>query len=851
MKAKISVIIPIYNQAKYISQCLDSILSQTLKELEIVCINDGSTDESLSILKQYAHADKRIVVVSRQNKGVGPSRNEGVSIANGEYLAFMDPDDYYPESYILENMFRAGKENNAQIVGGSLLVYDEERAKEIKKLLYPECFKKSGYINYSEFQYDYGFQRFIYSADLIRNKKIIFPAYKRFQDPPFMIKAMIAAGQFYAIPQYVYAYRWSQKFSKWDKERAVHLASALRDNIVDAVRNELWDLFDLTLSRIQADFKTVFIEHASDQLSAILDEIMRMSIDATRKRFRLSHRHERPAVSVVIPIYNTEKYLGECLESLRKQTICNIEFICVNDGSTDNTLKILKDYAARDGRFVFVNKPNAGYGQAVNVGIELATGQYLGIVEPDDFVAPDMYAVLYKIAVDNDVDIVKSGLYHYWGTGEKRKVSVSAISDIIGRVINPRKDLRIFDAVMNNVTGLYRRLMIERANIRLNETPGASYQDNSLYLQLHYNAGSVYLLDNAYYYYRQDNESSSINSKGKAFVIFEEYRLNDLRLRSHKDQCEAFMGSYVYKKFKSYKFHLGRIDASFRLEFLERMQKEFTTHENLKEIDWAVIPKGHADILRSIIKDPKIYYNRCVQIDKGTALYRKFKHDKYLLRKMTFAEQAVKLESMSVELKKAEAQHAIDWSQISEGHKAIIKQLIVDWRVYHRRLQIVNGSACDAAKSPAKKPSKSVVACNNEKMVDGGVTNGIIDKSVYSLGLFMFAIKSLLPFFIIAAFATKEDGVFNPGHTPMTRFLLSLLPSTCTFALYARKSTDKSMLKLLLPYCLSRALMKRKYKRTAEEALGLPKRLPGYLYFWPYGFVIWVDVWMKSSGIRF
>jgi glycosyltransferase involved in cell wall biosynthesis len=91
---KVSVIIPVYNTEKYLRQCLDSVVNQTLKDIEIICINDGSTDKSLTILRDYASKDNRIVVINNTNEGAGASRNKGLEISNGTYLVFWDSDDF-------------------------------------------------------------------------------------------------------------------------------------------------------------------------------------------------------------------------------------------------------------------------------------------------------------------------------------------------------------------------------------------------------------------------------------------------------------------------------------------------------------------------------------------------------------------------------------------------------------------------------------------------------------------------------------------------------------------------------------------------------------------------------------
>ena len=93
---KVSVIVPVYNMEKYIRQCMDSILGQTLTDIEVLCINDGSVDSSLAILRQYQQEDGRVTIVDQKNQGVAKSRNTGIRQAKGKYVCFMDPDDWYP-----------------------------------------------------------------------------------------------------------------------------------------------------------------------------------------------------------------------------------------------------------------------------------------------------------------------------------------------------------------------------------------------------------------------------------------------------------------------------------------------------------------------------------------------------------------------------------------------------------------------------------------------------------------------------------------------------------------------------------------------------------------------------------
>ena len=112
---KISVIIPVYNMEEYLSQCLNSVTNQTLKEIEIICIDDGSEDNSLEILKSFAQKDERIMILKQENLHSGVARNAGLSVAKGEYLSFLDSDDYF-ELNMLEKMYKKIKKMNSDII---------------------------------------------------------------------------------------------------------------------------------------------------------------------------------------------------------------------------------------------------------------------------------------------------------------------------------------------------------------------------------------------------------------------------------------------------------------------------------------------------------------------------------------------------------------------------------------------------------------------------------------------------------------------------------------------------------------------------------------------------------------
>ena len=128
----VSVIIPVYNVEKYLNECLDSVINQTLKDIEIICVDDGSSDKSLEILKSYQEKDNRIKILIQQNKHSGVARNNGLKIAKGEYLSFLDSDDIF-ELDMLENMYNKAKEDDSDTVVCNFYIYDNDTKESILK----------------------------------------------------------------------------------------------------------------------------------------------------------------------------------------------------------------------------------------------------------------------------------------------------------------------------------------------------------------------------------------------------------------------------------------------------------------------------------------------------------------------------------------------------------------------------------------------------------------------------------------------------------------------------------------------------------------------------------------------
>lgn len=339
-------------------------------------------------------------------------------------------------------------------------------------------------------------------------------------------------------------------------------------------------------------------------------------------------------VSVVVPVYNVEQYLRECLDSIINQTLKEIEIICVNDGSTDNCLEILKEYAQKDDRVKIIDKDNAGYGHTMNIGMDMAQGEYIGIVESDDFVELNMYEELYKVAEENDVDFVKADFFRF--KRERNGELKTKYNRVINNknkyniVFNPSEDLTLMMGAMNTWSGIYSINLIKNHNIRHNETPGASYQDNGFFFQTFCNANRVYFVNKAYYFNRRDNPNSSVYDTTKTFCMKEEYDFVQSVLQKDKKIWETFKSVYYIRKFENYRFSYYKATNDWKKLFLETFYNEFKTYVDSGEIKIGDFPKQDKEELEFLLKDPEKFYKETydgpIRISVIIPIYNEEKH---------------------------------------------------------------------------------------------------------------------------------------------------------------------------------------------------------------------------------
>lgn len=243
-------------------------------------------------------------------------------------------------------------------------------------------------------------------------------------------------------------------------------------------------------------------------------ELQNLSWDCLMKK-----RMDNPRVTVIMPSYNAGRYIKMCLESVLAQTLQDMEVLAIDAGSEDGTLDILREYADKDERICLIHSERKSYGYQVNMGIRIARGEYIGIVETDDFIEPDMYETLYGMARKNDADYVR-GLGKFYReiaegmTAERPIRCPIKDTSMFGIVLNPCEHPEFVYSDRFLWLGLYKAAFVK--TLHLNETPGAAYQDIGFMLQVHSRAQKAVYINRYVYHYRLDNTASSAYDE-KAF----------------------------------------------------------------------------------------------------------------------------------------------------------------------------------------------------------------------------------------------------------------------------------------------------------------------------------------------
>ena len=376
----ISILVPVYNVSKYLPQCLDSLTRQTFTDIEIVCVDDGSTDGSSNILREYASQDNRIRIVTKKNGGLPSARNAGINVARGKFLAFVDGDDWV-ETDMFEVMYSLAKSSNAEIVicGGKTFPDESDAPEWIKAALSPSdrvirnfgpevLFTESGI---RPFLWRYMVRRDLIERNHFRLDEDVIIG----EDQAFQFKVLPAANCIATTSRKLYNYRWSRpdsimnasKFKDYSYRvsRHVFMIRSIIDSWADRLSNKdvaipffewavdfiYWDIIRVSQydrAKIAGDFCSVLAEnkyylhlkHYSQETRVHFDYMLDISKRVVN----------RPSISVAVVFDSNGRYLKDALDSILDQHYKDVEILLYPNNADDSTMDIIRNLLWHDCR---------------------------------------------------------------------------------------------------------------------------------------------------------------------------------------------------------------------------------------------------------------------------------------------------------------------------------------------------------------------------------------------------------------------------------------------------------------------------------------------------------------------
>lgn len=411
----VSVLIPVYNTALYLKECLDSVLAQTLQDIEIICVNDGATDNSLEILIEYQKNDNRIKIVDKQNGGLPSARNAGLEIAKGEYVGFVDSDDYV-STQMYETMYQAALKNKSEVVicGAEIFPLDPYPSDWLFDVLspnditYKNCTKK---LLFEEKGVKPFIWRYLIKRSLIENyhlrlqEDIIIG-----EDQAFQFKVLPKAKGVTLISNKLYYYRWyredsitnSTVYADYNKKTIAHakMIESITNELQESgyINDTLAEYMNWCLPFIYDDFiklpldlkislsKKLTRSWANAGFNYSSTEILPVNRDMAKYIYSfLNITAIMPKISIIVPINNSRNYIEDCINSICKLSIEEIEIILINNGTNDGTYDVIYKYLNKDKRVRVFNQAWKPLSDMYNLGINLASAKYLTFIKPLDY----------------------------------------------------------------------------------------------------------------------------------------------------------------------------------------------------------------------------------------------------------------------------------------------------------------------------------------------------------------------------------------------------------------------------------------------------------------------------------
>lgn len=404
----ISIVIPVYNAEKYLGGCLNSIQNQTYKNFEVILVNDGSMDHSESICMDFVKGDTRFKYFTKVNGGASSARNFGLDNVTGDFITFIDADDWVDENH-LEVLINNIKENNSDMAVSSIKKFDNVRNFEFRVYSKQEKYLLNyNKLNREEFlvilpKLIHASNSYKIAVSKLFKKELVTDV--RFdesivygEDLDFFFKLYNKINSISYVDEITYIYRLhdessSSKFGQLHMEQELAIYKKMYERIEEL---GLPTIHYVNTLRNLLDYRKDYLENR-----VLFKEYLEF-LEKIEKKIT----YPKDLISIIVPIYNVSPYLRLCLESIEKQTFSHFEVLLINDGSRDNSKDICLEFVERDNRFKYIEQQNAGLSAARNTGILNAKGEFLTFIDGDDLIESNYLEELYYTSLKNDSEIV-------------------------------------------------------------------------------------------------------------------------------------------------------------------------------------------------------------------------------------------------------------------------------------------------------------------------------------------------------------------------------------------------------------------------------------------------------------
>lgn len=318
---------------------------------------------------------------------------------------------------------------------------------------------------------------------------------------------------------------------------------------------------------------------------------------------------ENCTVSVIVPIYNTEKYLGKCLHSIVTQSYPYLEIICVNDGSTDSCPQIVEEYQKKDSRIVVVNQENRGLSAARNAGTDVAKGQYIVYVDADDFIEVNMIEVLLKNILTHNTDFVIESVWNYDDeiqnrvTREDSYYTMSWLdSSFNNRPISYKEVLdKLFIIPVMAWAKIYRADFLKNSGVRFPE--GLIYEDNPFFFELLFKSKSFSIDRRQLYNYRVNVKKSITKDAGKNYGDMLTIMNMIEQILKKQPFYEKIKDDFVFYRLQHTLRSFANVNKKYEKEYFYKIQQEFLNIDMLYYNEAVLARKHYYNLYCSVRND--------------------------------------------------------------------------------------------------------------------------------------------------------------------------------------------------------------------------------------------------------